>query len=62
MKNLGQNIKRLRKERGLSQAKLAEKAECHLSNIGRIETVVKQSIDQRGCHYGSQLQSGDFRN
>jgi transcriptional regulator with XRE-family HTH domain len=38
MKNLGQNIKRLRKERGLSQAQLAEKVECHLSNINRIET------------------------
>jgi len=36
--NLKENIKRLRKERGWSQTKLAEKVGCHLSNITRIET------------------------
>ena len=35
---LGSNIKRLRKEKGLSQAGLASKVGCHLSNINRVET------------------------
>ncbi len=36
--NLVNNIKRLRKDKGLSQAQLAEKVGCHLSHITRIET------------------------
>jgi transcriptional regulator with XRE-family HTH domain len=36
--NLGENIKRLRKEKGWSQTQLAKKVGCHLSNITRIET------------------------
>ncbi len=38
MKNLGLNIRRLRKEKGWSQGQLAEKAGSHLSHINRIET------------------------
>lgn len=38
MKNLGSNIKRLRKEKGWSQAQLADKIGSHLSHVNRIET------------------------
>ena len=37
LKSFGKNLKRLRKEKGLSQEQLAYKADLSLSQIGRIE-------------------------
>lgn len=33
------NVRRIRKERGLTQERLAERADLHLTDIARIETV-----------------------
>lgn len=37
LESLGENLKRVRKEKGLTQMQLAVKLESHEQNIGRIE-------------------------
>ena len=54
------NVKRLRKERGLTQERLAEQADLHLTDIARIETlrrdpgikVVAKIAQGLGCKTG----------
>jgi transcriptional regulator with XRE-family HTH domain len=38
---LGQNIKKIREKKGLTQEQLAEKADVHLSYIGQIERGIR---------------------
>jgi len=44
---LGKNIKRIRKRRGLSQMRLAEKADLHCTYISQIECGIRPNVSLR---------------
>ena len=58
---IGQNLKKLRKDKGFTQERLAEASNCALSFIGNLESKVFQTISVGSLYHLAKILGIDIK-